>query len=109
MPGTKEIKRRIRSVNSTKKITRAMQMVSAVKMRKAQMAALSSRTYSDLAWQIVSNLSHRIDPKYHNLLSENPQSGKIGVVMITTNRGLVGAFNANLVGAVNKYIKQNGA
>jgi|SRR5579872_1687425 len=108
MPGTKEIKRRIRSVNSTKKITRAMQMVSAVKMRKAQSAVLSSRAYSDLAWQIVSNLGHRVDPKYHALL-ENPdqRNKKVGIILITTNRGLVGAFNTNLVASVHRYIKDN--
>ena len=108
MAGTKEIKRRIRSVNSTKKITRAMQMVSAVKMRKAQGAALSSRVYSNLAWQIVTNLSHRVDPKYHRLLENPGKSKKIGIILVTTNRGLVGAFNANLLTAVHKFIEKRG-
>ncbi len=107
MPGTREIKRRIRSVGSTKKITRAMQTVSAVKMRKAQQAALASRKYSELASQIVENLSHRVDPKYHRLLSENAHSKKIGIILITTNRGLVGAFNANLINGVNKYVAKH--
>jgi F-type H+-transporting ATPase subunit gamma len=107
MPGSREIKRRIRSIGSTKKITRAMQMVSAVKMRKAQAAAVNSRTYSKLAWQIVTNLSQRIDPKYHKLLAEGDNSKKIGIILVTTNRGLVGAFNANLISAVNQYIAEN--
>ena len=107
MPSTKEIKRRIRSVNSTKKITRAMQMISAVKMRKAQNAVLSSRAYSELAWQIVTNLSHRIDPKYHALLENPNKSKKVGVILITTNRGMVGAYNANLTAETQRYLAQN--
>ncbi len=87
-------------------------MVSAVKMRKAQSAALSSRTYSNLAWQIISNLSDKIDPQYSRLLAlpEGRKPGtpeKIGVILVTTNRGLVGAFNANLVSAVNKFIAES--
>ena len=108
MPGTKEIKRRVRSVNSTKKITRAMQMVSAVKMRKAQSAVLSSRAYSNLAWQIVTDLADRVDPKYHALLGQPEKSNKkVGIILITTNRGLVGAFNANLIAAVHQFIRDN--
>ena len=107
MPGTKELKRRIKSIGSTKKITRAMQMVSAVKMRKAQSAALSSRSYSELAAQIISNLSDKVDPKYNALLSQTSNSKKIGIILITSNRGLVGAFNTNLVTALNKYLQEN--
>lgn len=106
MPGTREIKRRIRSVGSTKKITRAMQMISAVKMRKAQAAVLASRTYSRLAWQIITNLSDKVDPKYNRLL-ETPAANdqnKIGIILISTNRGMVGGFNTNLLNAVNKYL-----
>ncbi len=108
MAGTLEIKRRIKSIKSTKKITRAMQMVSAVKMRKAQVATLASRSYSDLAWQIISNLSSKIDPKYHKLL-QKPESKidpkKIGIILITSNRGLIGGFNANLNNVLKKYVE----
>ena len=107
MPGGKEIKRRIRSVTSTKKITRAMQMISAVKMRKAQSAVLNSRVYSDLAWQIVQNLSHRVDPKYHALLETENKTNKVGVILITTNRGMVGAYNTNLFTALQKHLDKH--
>mgnify|MGYP001560139922 CR=1 FL=1 len=108
MAGTLEIKRRIKSIRSTKKITRAMQMVSAAKMRKAQDATLASRSYSYLAWHIISNLSSKIDPKYHKLL-QRPESKidpkKIGIILITSNRGLIGGFNANLNNVLKKYIE----
>ena len=63
MPGIKELKTRIKSIGSTRKITRAMQMVSAAKMRKAQQAALNSRTYSDLAWELINKLSGKGETK----------------------------------------------
>lgn len=110
MPGTRELKRRIKSVGSTKKITRAMQMVSAAKMRKAQVAVLASRSYSDLAWQIVKNLSSKVDPKYHRLLANGNGHGKkkTGIILISSNRGFIGGFNANLTAAVKKFIAQDG-
>lgn len=113
MPGQIEIKRRLKSVKSTKKITRAMQMISATKMRKAQTAAMQSRTYSDLAWEIIGNLSDKVEPKYHSLLqaqSENRSNQKseskkkIAVILITTNRGQVGGFNTNLINTVKRFI-----
>lgn len=84
-----------------------MQMVSAVKMRKAQNAALASRTYTDLAWQIITNLSNKVDPKYNALLSQKNSSKKIGVILISTNSGLVGAFNTNLINKSFQDLKIN--
>ncbi len=108
MPGQIEIKRRLKSVKSTKKITRAMQMISATKMRKAQAAAMQSRTYSSLAWEIISNLSGKVDVKYHSLLQaqvdNTNKSKKVAVIMITTNRGQVGGFNTALINTVKRYI-----
>ena len=83
-----------------------MQMVSAAKMRRAQMAVASSRTYAGLAWDMVSNLADKVDPKYHALLRQNPE-GKVGIVLISTNKGLVGGFNSNLVSFTKKYIQEN--
>ena len=60
MPGIKELKTRIKSIGSMRKVTRAMQMVSAAKMRKAQTAVVSSRDYSSLAWELISNLAANI-------------------------------------------------
>jgi F-type H+-transporting ATPase subunit gamma len=109
MAGAREIKRRIKSVKNTKKITRAMQMVSAAKMRRAQNAVMTSRTYSELAWQIVENLSGKIDPKYHKLLQPSGPEGKVGIILISSNKGLVGGFNSNLLAFTNRYLKENNA
>jgi F-type H+-transporting ATPase subunit gamma len=109
MAGAREIKRRIKSVKNTKKITKAMQMVSAAKMRRAQNAVMTSRTYSELAWQIVENLSGKIDPKYHRLLQPSNPEGKIGIILISSNKGLIGGFNSNLLAFTNRYLKENNA
>ncbi len=107
MPSTIELKRRLKSIKSTKKITRAMQMISAAKMRKAQAAAMQSRTYSALAWEIITNLSKKIDPKYHALLAASSvaaKSKRVAVILVSTNRGQVGGFNTALVNTVKKYL-----
>ncbi len=95
MPSTQELTRRIKSIKSTRKITKAMQMVSAAKMRKAQNATMASRTYAELASELISDLGNV--EKYENpLLAVHPQANKLGIILITTNKGLVGGFNANL-------------
>jgi F-type H+-transporting ATPase subunit gamma len=106
MAGTKEIKRRIKSISSTKKITRAMQMISAVKMRKAQIVVLASRSYADLAWQIIGNLQNATDSSAHPLLQLNVNAQRIGVLLITPNRGQVGSLNTNLVAKVAAYVRE---
>jgi F-type H+-transporting ATPase subunit gamma len=95
MPSTQELTRRIKSIKSTRKITRAMQMVSAAKMRKAQNATMASRTYSELARDLITGVGD-VD-KYHNpLLEKHDDAKKLGIVLVTTNKGLVGGFNSNL-------------
>lgn len=95
MPSTQELTRRIKSIKSTRKITRAMQMVSAAKMRKAQNATMASRTYSELARDLISSVGDV--EKYHNpLLEKHDDAKKLGIILVTTNKGLVGGFNSNL-------------
>lgn len=92
---TKAIKRRIKSVGSTKKITKAMEMISAVKMRKATEAAINTRTYATLAWDLLVKLS---EVKKESLpLLDVRQVKKILVILITSNRGLCGSFNTNII------------
>ncbi len=105
---TKEIKRRLRSISSTKKITKAMEMVAAAKMRKAVNAVLETRTYSNSAWEIVKNLSAKTDPQHHKLLRKNhSKKGKIGLILITSNRGLCGGFNREIIEIVAKYMRNH--
>ncbi len=101
MPSTQELTRRIKSIKSTRKITKAMQMVSAAKMRKAQNATLASRNYAQLASELIVGIGDV--EKYENpLLAQYPQGKKVGVLLITTNRGLVGGFNTNLMNKVRQ-------
>ena len=92
---TKAIKRRIKSVGSTKKITKAMEMISAVKMRKATEAAVNTRTYATLAWDLLVKLS--AVQKENLPLLEVRSVKKILIVLITSNRGLCGSFNTNII------------
>src|ERR1051326_377789 len=110
MPGLRDLKRRIKSVQSTRKITRAMQMVSAAKMRKAQAAALNSRTYSSLAWGLISELSpvlSRNENDEHDfpLLTTHKDAKKVGIVLLGTNRTLVGGLNTNLGKILDRQLR----
>jgi len=112
MAKTKEISRRIKSVTSTKKITRAMEMVAATKMRKAVEAVLKTRVYADLSWKTILNLFSALkeeDKGYqHPLLAKREQIKKIGVILITSNRGLCGNFNSAIINkAHDRIAKQN--
>lgn len=92
---TKAIKNRIKSVGNTKKITKAMEMVSAAKMRKSVEAALNTRTYAVMARELMYHLSKvEKKPKYE-LLIERPVKNLL-VILISSNRGLCGSFNANI-------------
>lgn len=103
---TKTIKRRAKSIGSTKKITKAMEMISAVKMRRAVSGVLSSRSYANLAWEMMLDLSKRTGEDYtHPLLVERPVK-KMCVLLVLGNRGLAGGFNSRLLLEVNNYIKK---
>lgn len=92
---TKAIKRRIKSVSSTKKITKAMELVSASKMRKAVDTALRTRVYAKLAWDILVDLS-KTQKSEIALLDVRPVK-KVLLILITSNRGLCGSFNSNII------------
>src|ERR1700693_5373777 len=122
MAGIKELKNRIKSIGSTRKITRAMQMVSAAKMRKAQDAVFKSRTYAALAWELIMDLSGVIpaDAGILNqdsgssagmtqLLQSFPKAQRLGVVVLTSNRGLVGSLNTNLMMTMDKILQEHKA
>ncbi len=102
MPGTRELTRRIKSIKSTRKITRAMQLISAAKMRKSQMATLASRTYAKLAWELISSLGTDAAAS-SPLIQTFPEAKKVGIVIISSNRGQVGGFNNNLFKKIKEY------
>ena len=100
---TKAIKRRLKSVGSTKKITKAMELIAAAKMRKAVNAALDARVYATLAWNLLVNLS-KTQKAQIPLLAIRPVK-KILMVIITSNRGLCGSFNSNIIKKTGAQLK----
>ena len=105
MPSLIDIKRRIRSVKNTQKITRAMKMVAASKLRRAQEAIEQARPYALSMRGLVNNLASRAELDMHPLLHPGDKSGNIGLVVITSDRGLCGAFNSNIVHAALDHIR----
>jgi len=109
MASSRDIKNRIKSIGNTKKITKAMEMVAAAKMRKAVEAVLRTRTYANLSWATVLNLSESMkgnNEPLHQLLAPKKEVKKVGVVLITSNRGLCGGFNAAIMGKAYESIKK---
>jgi len=104
---TKIIKKRIRSVGNTKKITKAMEMVSAAKMKRAINAVIASRSYANTAWQTVLNLVGRVDSGLHALLQPHAKTEKIAAILISGNKGLCGGFNSRIISTALNYSKQN--
>jgi F-type H+-transporting ATPase subunit gamma len=100
---TKIIRRRIKSITNTKKITKAMEMVAASKMRKAQQATLRTRDYANRAWSLISDLSGKTDSKLHSFLVKKDKVKKVCVVLISSDRGLCGGFNAQIVKKVAEF------
>ena len=97
MPGTKEIRVKIRSVQNTRKITKAMEMVAASKMRKAQERMRMARPYGEKIRTVAAHISHA-NPEYrHPFLVERDSVKRVGLIVITTDKGLCGALNTNLL------------
>jgi F-type H+-transporting ATPase subunit gamma len=104
MPSTRDIRRRIKSVKNTAQITKAMQMVAAAKMRKAQQAAIVGRSYADLLNQILTEAAPRIGEFKDPLMTVRPVK-KRGVIFVSTDRGLCGGLNGNLAREASKLDK----
>ena len=104
MPGTKEIRVKIRSVQNTRKITKAMEMVAASKMRKAQDRMRMARPYGEKIRNVAAHISHA-NPEYrHPFLVPRDTVKRVGLIVITTDKGLCGALNTNLLRLVlNQY------
>lgn len=104
MPGTKEIRAKIRSVQNTRKITKAMEMVAASKMRRAQERMRQARPYAEKIRTVAAHLSHA-NPEYrHPFLIERDTVKRVGLIVVTTDKGLCGALNTNVLRLVlNQY------
>lgn len=107
MPSVLDLRRRIRSVKNTQQITRAMKMVAAARLRRAQQSVLSGRPYSKYMREFLSSLAARVEDRSHPLLAERPVR-RVLLVLVTADRGLCGAFNANLMRAAQRYLAGHG-
>jgi F-type H+-transporting ATPase subunit gamma len=105
-----DIRRRVRSVRNTQQITKAMKMISAAKLRRAQDRALSSRPYAHLLQEILANVTEaaRQNPYEggHPLLAERPED-RILLVVVTADRGLAGGFNSNLLRLAQRFVNEH--
>lgn len=107
MSSIREIRRHIRSVRNISKVTRAMQMVAASKMRRAQEQVLATRPYAQKAWELLTHLAAlavRTEQEEHPLLAERPVNA-VGLVVITSDKGLCGGYNHNLLRVVTEYLQ----
>jgi len=102
-----DIRRRIKSIKSTRSITKAMQMVSASKMRKAQDQALRTRSYAEKALEILAAVSEKIRHYPHYLLSQ-PEGNESLVLVITSNKGLCGSLNTNVIRRTIEFMEEIG-
>ncbi len=106
MASLKDIKKRIVSVKNTQQITKAMKMVAAAKLRRAQDAAVSARPYAEKLQSVMSNLAQREDGDGHALLNQRG-TGRALIVLMTADRGLCGGFNANVSKEAERFILNN--
>lgn len=104
MPSTRDIRRRIKSVKNTAQITKAMQMVAASKMRRAQQAALAGRPYAAMMNQVLGNVAGNAGDFTHPLM-EQREGGKRCVIVVSTDKGLCGGLNSNLMREAAKFDK----
>jgi F-type H+-transporting ATPase subunit gamma len=107
MATLRDIRRRIRSVESTQKITRAMKLVAAAKLRRAQERIVSARPYAAKMAQLLSSLVRRAEGEAHPLLVRRPAARK-RLVIITADKGLCGAFNSNILRASLAFLREQG-
>jgi F-type H+-transporting ATPase subunit gamma len=106
MPGTKEIRVKIKSVQNTRKITKAMEMVAASKMRKAQERMRHARPYAEKIRNVAAHISHA-NPEYrHPFLVSRDSVKRVGLIVVTTDKGLCGALNTNVLRLVLAQYKE---
>ncbi|MFC2109103.1 ATP synthase F1 subunit gamma [Bacteroidota bacterium] len=106
MANLKEIRNRITSIGSTMKITKAMKMVSAAKLKKAQDAITAMRPYSNKLSELLQNLSATLDADAGGVYSEQRKVSKVLLVVVTSNRGLCGGFNSSIIKATQKTVEE---
>jgi F-type H+-transporting ATPase subunit gamma len=108
MASLKAIRKRISSVKSTQKITKAMKMVSAAKLRRAQDAATAARPYAEKLSELLRNVAARVEASTHPLLQPRPEVRSLHLLVVTADRGLCGGYNTNLIRKTEQFVKEHG-
>ncbi len=108
MPALIDIRRRIRSVKSTQQITKAMKMISAAKLRRAQEAIFAARPYARRMLQVLNSLATRAEKDAHPLLMDN-EGNRVMLVVITADKGMCGAFNTNIIRQATRFLDEHDA
>ncbi len=106
MPNLKDIRKRIGSVKNTQKITGAMKMVAAAKLRRAQDRLVASRPYARHMDAVIKSVAERVEGESHPLLEQREQVDNILLIVLSSNRGLCGGFNTNLFRTVGSFIRE---
>ncbi len=101
----RDIRRKIQGIKNTRRITNAMKVVSAAKLRRAQELLYASRPYSDKLYELVRDLAGHVDRETHPLLEEREER-RLDLILITADRGLAGAFNSNIIRDAERFILQ---
>ncbi len=108
MASLRDIRKRVRSFKSTQQITKAMKMVSAAKLRRAQEALMATRPYSAALERLLRDVASRHGDVTHPLLIPRPQPKRVEVVVLSSDRGLAGAFNSNVLRRVSRFLYEKG-
>ena len=114
MPSLLDLRRRIRAVKSTQQITKAMKMISASKLRRAQDRVVGARPFALQMQRVLNSLASRVDSSSHPLLAERPEDGddrtpKVLLIVVTADKGLCGGFNTNIIKAASGFINKAGS
>ncbi len=109
MPSLIDMRRRLRAVKNTQQITKALKMVAASKLRRAQERVIGTRPFAIQARRVLASIATRVDQGHHPLLAQRPgvKTGKTLLIVMTSDRGLCGSFNTNIVKAVGLYLREN--
>src|SRR5258705_1322449 len=107
MPNLLDIRRRIKSVKNTQQITKAMKMVSAAKLKRAQDRVVTARPFANKMTEVLSELAKRTDEDFHHPLLDLREDQRYLLVLVTADKGLCGTFNTNLNKAAQAFIKEN--
>jgi F-type H+-transporting ATPase subunit gamma len=105
MPSLRDLRRRTRSVKNTQQITKAMKMVSAAKLRRSQDAILSARPFARKMLEVLNSLATRANPEGHPLLAVR-EPRRVDVVIVTSDKGLCGSFNANILKTAENFVRR---